>query len=198
MTQEQYEPLAQTARECFGAIDCSGHIQRKANLDYLKWTFAVKCLLDNFPESDFSFRVEPSYEGSTTYMTYCTIDLRRGMSSVQREMFLPVMDYKNKSIANPTTRDINDANWRCFVKCMAVHFNLGLEIYNGGDFTSTNAELSEDKVAKIYELIEETESDIDQFCIAFKVDCVESLTEGDYSRALQALNKKKEKLNAQD
>lgn len=195
---ENYETLAQESRDTFGAIDCTEHLEKRNQLDYLKWTFAVKCLMDNFPESNIEWEVVKPYEEATTYEVLCTIELRRGLNTVTRNMFLPIMDFRHKAITNPTSRDINDAKWRAFVKCMAVHFNLGLEVYNGGSFepSNDNESISDEQVATIYELIEDTESDIDKFCEAFKVDCVESLTQGDYERALQALNKKKEKGNA--
>ena len=40
------------------------------------------------------------------------------------------MDYKNKAIAHPSSRDISDAKQRCLVKCFAL-FGLGIYIYRG-------------------------------------------------------------------
>jgi hypothetical protein len=40
------------------------------------------------------------------------------------------MDYRNKAIAHPSSRDISDAKQRCLVKCFAL-FGLGIYIYRG-------------------------------------------------------------------
>jgi hypothetical protein len=40
------------------------------------------------------------------------------------------MDYKNKAIAHPSSRDISDSKQRCLVKCFAL-FGLGIYIYRG-------------------------------------------------------------------
>ncbi len=45
-------------------------------------------------------------------------------------MWLPVLDFKNKPIANPNAFDINTARMRCLVKCLAM-FGLGHYIYAG-------------------------------------------------------------------
>jgi hypothetical protein len=46
-------------------------------------------------------------------------------------MWLPVLDFKNKSIQNPSAFDINTARMRCLVKNFAVNFGLGHYIYAG-------------------------------------------------------------------
>ena len=45
---------------------------------------------------------------------------------------LAVMDFKNKSVVNPDSMQINKAHKRCFVKALALH-GLGLYIYAGED-----------------------------------------------------------------
>jgi hypothetical protein len=47
-------------------------------------------------------------------------------------MWLPVMDFRHKAIANPDARAISDAKMRCMVKCFAL-FGLGHYIYAGED-----------------------------------------------------------------
>ncbi|WNM55142.1 Sak-like ssDNA annealing protein [Staphylococcus phage S-CoN_Ph26] len=54
--------------------------------------------------------------------------------------WLPVLDFRNKSLAKGSARstfDINKAQKRCFVKAAALH-GLGLYIYNGEEFPSAN------------------------------------------------------------
>jgi len=45
---------------------------------------------------------------------------------------LPVMDYRNKAIANPDAMSVNTAMQRCLAKAIALH-GLGLYIYTGED-----------------------------------------------------------------
>jgi hypothetical protein len=47
-------------------------------------------------------------------------------------MWLPVMDYKNKAIANPDAFAVNTAMQRCLAKAIALH-GIGLYIYAGED-----------------------------------------------------------------
>ena len=53
-------------------------------------------------------------------------------------MWLPVMDYKNQAIANPTARQISDTKMRCLVKCISM-FGLGHYIYAGEDLPNSEA-----------------------------------------------------------
>ena len=52
------------------------------------------------------------------------------VAGVTMDMWLPVMDKKNNSISNPSSREISDAKMRCLVKCIAMH-GLGLDINEG-------------------------------------------------------------------
>lgn len=54
------------------------------------------------------------------------------VDGITRTCWLPVMDYKNKAIPNPNSRDLNDTKMRCLVKAIAL-FGLGLYIYAGED-----------------------------------------------------------------
>src|SRR5208337_4711560 len=44
----------------------------------------------------------------------------------------PVLDSRNRVIADPTAFEINTSIQRCFVKCVALH-GLGLSVYSGED-----------------------------------------------------------------
>jgi hypothetical protein len=59
------------------------------------------------------------YPGGTASVA-CTVSI----GSVKQHMWLPVMDYRHKAIANPDARSISDAKMRCMVKCFAL-FGLG-------------------------------------------------------------------------
>jgi len=59
-----------------------------------------------------------------------------------------VMDYKNNSIANPTSRQVSDTRMRCLVKCMAM-FGLGHYIYAGEELPDSKVDEAEAKVAPV-------------------------------------------------
>lgn len=110
-------------------INVNEHIEKKGNLSYLSWAWAVDTLLQNDPMAHWEF-AEPKYFGETV-MVYCTVHaLGKSM-----RMHLPVMDNKNAAIKSPDARKISDAMMRCLAKCIAC-FGIGLYIYAGEDVPS--------------------------------------------------------------
>ena len=108
------------------AIDVSKHIEKKNNLSYLSWAWAVDQLLRADPTANWQYN-EPVKFGETM-MVSCTVTaFGKAMT-----MHLPVMDYRNKAIVNPNAFEINTAMMRCLVKAIALH-GLGLYIYAGED-----------------------------------------------------------------
>ena len=116
-------------------IDCSSKTMEKGGLTYLPWNQAVTYMMNNYPEYTVQWhgtkdensvtRDVTYYEGGTA-MVNCSVII----GDVERECWLPVMDYRNKAIAHPSSRDISDAKQRCLVKCFAL-FGLGIYIYRG-------------------------------------------------------------------
>ena len=99
---------------------------------YLTWSWAWATLMSIYPESDFCVLPEERRENGTV-STNIQIEVREGNNKKLRFMWLPVMDRKNNSIVNPTTREISDTRMRCLVKCLAV-FGLGLDLWTGTDY----------------------------------------------------------------
>jgi len=116
-------------------IDCTGKTMEKGGLTYLPWNQAVTYMMNHYPEYTVRWhgtkdensvtRDVTYYEGGTA-MVNCSVTI----GDVERECWLPVMDYRNKAIAHPSSRDISDAKQRCLVKCFAL-FGLGIYIYRG-------------------------------------------------------------------
>lgn len=133
------------------AISVNDHIQKKGNLSYLSWAWAWQVMMENYPEMKFFFHEPTKFEDGSLQVN-CTVSIR----NIDRDMWLPVMDYKNKSIQNPSSRDISDAQMRCLVKCFAL-FGLGHYIYAGEDVPSANerTKSSEPKKEEPVELSEE-------------------------------------------
>ena len=114
------------------ALNVNDKVERKGNLSYLSWSYAWSEFKKKYP--DATYRVE-SFDGM-----FCTGNEKMGymcLTSVTAdgltyEMWLPVMDSRNKSLLNPTTFDINKTIMRCLTKNLAM-FGLGLYIYAGED-----------------------------------------------------------------
>jgi len=110
-------------------INVNEHIEKKGNLSYLSWAWAVDTLLQEDPLAHWEF-LEPSFFGDTV-MVRCTVHAM-GKSMT---MHLPVMDNKNNAVKLPDSRKVSDAMMRCLAKCIAT-FGIGLYIYAGEDLPS--------------------------------------------------------------
>jgi hypothetical protein len=105
--------------------DVSNGIERKGNLDYLSWAYAWNALVEEYPESTYYFG-EPVTFPDGSIMVKAGVTVR----DITHEMQLPVMGLKNQALQNPNSRDISDAQMRCFVKAIAMH-GVGIGLYLG-------------------------------------------------------------------
>jgi hypothetical protein len=115
------------------AINVNAQTEKKGNLTYLSWTWAVDELLQADETATWDFP-EPKYYGETM-MVFCNVTAFGKTMKMQ----LPVMDNRNNAIANPDSRKISDATMRCLAKCIAC-FGIGLYIYAGSDLPQLDAE----------------------------------------------------------
>lgn len=118
--------------DTLSCIDVSEHIEKKGGLSYLSWANAWTYLMNAYPASSFTFLDNKTFPGGSVEVCVEVTVTDDGKSFISRTMTLPVMDYKNKAIPDPTSRDISDARMRCLVKCIAL-FGLGLSLYRGED-----------------------------------------------------------------
>jgi hypothetical protein len=118
--------------DTFSKIDVSGHVEKKNGLDYLSWAFAISKLNEHYPNNSYAF-TETTLDGGTV-MTECVMTIQDGKETAIRTMWLPVMDYRNKAIANPDAFAINTTRMRCLVKCLAM-WGLGLSLYSKTELT---------------------------------------------------------------
>ena len=119
------------------SIDVSEHIEKKGNLSYLSWPWAWAKMKETYPEFILEFTLHHGKDGVLRdVLCYedgsCSVDCKVDINDIVEQMWLPVMDYKNKAIINPDSRAISDAKMRCMVKCFALH-GLGHYIYAGED-----------------------------------------------------------------
>ena len=129
MTKEKVKELSygmiwKTLRK----VDTSKVEYNKMGLTYIAWADAFATLMDIFPQTTYIFD-EPTFYGEPGNQS-CEVTCSVYIGSLERSMSLPVMtsSMPMKSIVNPTSRDINDAQQRCLVKCIAM-FGLGLHLW---------------------------------------------------------------------
>lgn len=107
-------------------INVNEKTEKKGNLTYLSWAWAVDQLLRIDPEANWEYK-DPVYFGGTL-MVFCTVHALGKSMTAQ----LPVMNHKNQAIENPDAFQVNTAMQRCLAKAIALH-GLGLYIYAGED-----------------------------------------------------------------
>ena len=104
---------------------------------YVSWTDAWKVLMEYYPYAQYEFLPE-TYESNGTVMTHCNLHIGK----LKRYMWLPVMNFKNQSVVNPTTREIQDARMRCLVKAISM-YGLGAYLFRGEDLPSVDKDNEE-------------------------------------------------------
>jgi hypothetical protein len=133
----------QTVFERLSAINVNEHVEKKDNLTYLSWAWAWSETKRACPDATYKI-LETEYDEALGFMCHTTVTIE----GETLEMWLPVMDGKNKSMKKQaytystkygdkqvdaaTTFDINKTLMRCLVKNLAM-FGLGIYIYAGED-----------------------------------------------------------------
>ena len=141
------EVTTESVWKTLSSIDVNNKTEKKGNLTYLSWAWAWGELMQHYPQAVYTF-TEWEYPNGNSYVTKdvliyddgtCSVECELRIGELVRKMWLPVMDYRNNAVANPTARQISDTKMRCLVKCISM-FGLGHYIYAGEDLPN-----SEDK-----------------------------------------------------
>jgi len=120
--------------ETLNKIDVNEWTEKKGNLTYLSWAHAYRAVKELFPlmeyktyENDLGFNYHT--DGNT-----CWVKVSTTIEDLEHIEYLPVMDFRNKSIPKDvvTSMDVNNAIQRALTKSLARH-GLGLYIYAGED-----------------------------------------------------------------
>ena len=111
----------------FASINVNDKTEKKQNLTYLSWAWAVDQLMRVDPHASWMCD-EPRMFGNGTMMVFCTVTACGKSMTAQ----LPVMNHKNQPIPDPDAFQVNTAMQRCLAKAIALH-GLGLYIYAGED-----------------------------------------------------------------
>jgi len=165
--------------ELLAGVNVTPHIEKKNGLSYLSWAWALDQLMRQDPEADWEYP-EPKMYGETM-MVYCTVTA----FGKKRTAHLPVMNYQNKPIPNPTSFDVNTAMQRAFVKAIALH-GLGLYIYAGEDLPATEEPVKITPAAGAVDRLDAGRKEILDRTVA---DCQALLQDGDIQKAFEIIQK---------
>lgn len=189
------------------SLDVNGHTEKKNGLTYLSWAWAWAEIKKIYPDATYKILKNadnlPMFGNEKNgYMCYTEITL----DGMTYEMWLPIMDFKNKSILQPTTFDINKTVMRCLTKNLAM-FGLGLYIYAGEDMpeelTSEKIDtaktepkkeelITQEQVKALHTLITKTGTDPEKIKEHYKVASSKELTKKQAAEVIDRLSKKVE------
>lgn len=130
-----------TVFETLNSINVNEHTEKKGNLTYLSWAWAWAECKKAFPTAQYT--VYENEHGWNYFTDGKTCWVKTGVTIEEQEHieYLPVMDFKNKSIPleNVTSFDVNKTIQRSLTKALARH-GLGLYIYAGEDLPEESPE----------------------------------------------------------
>lgn len=123
-------------------IDVSDKTEKKGNLTYLSWCWAWAEFKKVYPDATYQVKmfdeVPYVHDSDTGYMVFTSVTA----GGITYDMWLPVMDARNKALKQADMFDINKAIMRCLTKNLAM-FGLGLYIYAGEDLPEGAEEVPE-------------------------------------------------------
>ena len=109
-------------------IDLTGKTEVKNGFTYLANAFGVAEMNKHYPQHHVTWGVPKTFEDGTVEI-YCKVSI----DNLYKEMWYPVTNYANKPIPNPSSFDMNSAKMRCLMKCYAIGFGLGIQIFLNGE-----------------------------------------------------------------
>ncbi len=127
------------------AVNVNGHTEKKNGLTYLSWAWAWGEIKKKHPDATYTVYENADGWNYHTDGRTCWVKTGVTVNGIEHIEYLPVMDYKNKSIQveNVTSFDVNKAIQRSLTKACARH-GLGLYIYAGEDLPEEEAAEKQD------------------------------------------------------
>ncbi len=138
-----------SAFEVLNKVNVNGHTEKKNGLTYLSWAWAWSEVKKSYPEASYTVYERETEHGPVNYFTdgkTCWVKTGVTIDGQEHIEYLPVMDFKNKSIPLDcvTSTDINKAIQRSLTKACARH-GLGLYIYAGEDLPEEETDIAPKK-----------------------------------------------------
>ena len=121
-------------------INVSEKTEKKGGLTYLSWAWAWGELKRQHPDAEYTVYENANGWNYHTDGKTCWVKTGVKVANIEHVEYLPVMDYKNRSISadQVTSFDVNKAIQRSLTKAVARH-GLGLYIYAGEDLPEDSA-----------------------------------------------------------
>ena len=127
-------------------VNCNEHVEKKNGLSYLSWPFAWAEIKKVDPNATYT--VYETSDGWNYFTDGRTCWVKTGVTvcGIEHIEYLPVMDFRNKSIPADTVTsfDVNKTIQRSLTKACARH-GLGLYIYAGEDLPESDPKGQEAK-----------------------------------------------------
>lgn len=187
------------------SLNVNENVEKKEGLSYLSWSWAIAEILKKHPDMTYEIlrfenNLPYTYDEKTGYMVFTKVTIE----GITREMWLPVMDSKNKAMLDhqytystkygdktvePATMfDINKTIMRCLTKNFAM-FGLGLYIYAGEDLPEEeqNKKITEEQIKQIKKLV--AEDKIEDMLTYYKVKSMK-IEDMLYKDALEVIERK--------
>lgn len=134
------------------AIDVGDFAKSINGMTYLPWSRAVDQLLRQDGDANWEWLPERRYpktiiaaDGTTTTVETVMVGVSVTAFGKTKTEWLPVMDGRNRAVANPDVCQINNAMRRCLTKAIALH-GLGIYIYHGEDLPLAAEEVRDDLI----------------------------------------------------
>jgi Protein of unknown function (DUF1071). len=184
-------------------INVNKQIEKKNGLNYLAWAYAWSEAKKLYPNANY--KVYETAEGCIYHTDRRTCWVKTGVTieDLEHIEYLPVMDYKNKSILleNITSFDVNKAIQRSLTKALARH-GLGLYVYAGEDLPEAEVEKITPREAKILKNIifdmDEPEKLYQGILAKYNIKSFKELTIKQRVEILQGLNSMERKPKSDD
>ena len=183
--------------EKLNGINVNDKTEQKNGLTYLSWAWAWGEIKKVDPKANYT--IYENADGMFYHTDGKTAWVKTGVTvdGIEHIEYLPVMDYKNKSISadNITSFDVNKAIQRSLTKACARH-GLGLYIYAGEDLPESEKMSDEDMKAEIKKLIQDTKTDTKKYLYSmgqhFKKEfkAVDEMKSNELSYALDKIREK--------
>ena len=142
--------------ETLNSINVNDKTEKKNGLTYLSWAWAWGETKKVYPNAIYTIYENKDGWNYFTDGKTCWVKTGVTIEGLEHIEYLPVMDYRNKSITfdNVTSFDVNKAIQRSLTKALARH-GLGLYIYAGEDLPDTDIEPKKTEVVKLSKVTEQ-------------------------------------------
>ena len=135
------------------SLDLSDKLERRENdkLSYLSWANAWAEFKRAYPNAEYRIIKDPTADGQTYEMWLPVMDAKNKAMKEQPYTYQVYDSYKKtyveKTVQAATMFDINKAIMRCLVKNLAM-FGLGLYVYAGEDLSNEENLVAENNLQK--------------------------------------------------